>query len=111
MIMKTAELTGDALDWAVVNCIVDVSWKDNEAFIEGHLSRGSPSRDWDEGGKLIERWGITIIIDHKCGLPVLALTKCGGVGEGPTHLVAAMRSIIDAKEGPFVEVPEKFTGE
>ena len=108
MIMETAELTGDALDWAVVNSTVDDSCKGNEAFIKGHLSRGSPSRDWKEGGVLIEEWGVTVMFDPKCSPHFIAMTPYGGVGEGHSHLVASMRAIVNSQAGQFVEIPDRF---
>jgi hypothetical protein len=86
--MKTSELIGDALDWAVCVC-------------EGE----SPSRytrystEWAHGGPIIERERIDLyFIGHDAvdnGLPIWRAEKLGAWGEeGPTPLVAAMRCYV-----------------
>lgn len=75
--MKTAELTGAALDWAVAKCegrlsnnwSVSKQYRANgvtHAFYcstleKAHASRFNPSSDWFSGGPIIEREGITIV--------------------------------------------------
>ena len=74
--MKTAELTGAALDWAAAKCegatnlrydTVATWWVDLDgeprALSSGWSPRQSwhPSTNWSQGGPIIEREGITII--------------------------------------------------
>ena len=65
MDMKTSELTGAALDWAVAKCegIELIGGRYNRLLVDGHMSRGQemmapykPSTDWAQGGLIIERW-------------------------------------------------------
>lgn len=91
--MKTDELTGAALDWAVAAI---------EANAWGYFS---PSTNWTHGGPIIEREKI----DLKC-LP----TKQGGFiwrtacADGPTPLIAAMRCYVASKLGDDIEIPEEL---
>ena len=54
--MKTNELTGAALDWAVAKC-EGIYFEDFEDF-----ERYAPeySTDWSQGGPIIEREGISL---------------------------------------------------
>jgi hypothetical protein len=101
--MKTTELTGIALDWAVAKC-ADLPFPivyDED----GRKVLVSPSTNWAQGGPIIERE----MIDLKC-LP----TKQGGFiwrtacADGPTPLIAAMRCYVASKLGDEVEIPEEL---
>jgi len=102
--MKTSELTGAALDWAVAKCDGVINGDDLDiGFI---LERGyTPSTDWAQGGAIIERE----MIDLKC-LP----TKQGGFiwrtacADGQTPLIAAMRCYVASKLGDDIEIPEEL---
>jgi hypothetical protein len=95
--MKTSELTGAALDWAVAKAIGDYRPVPVPKY----------STDWAQGGPIIEREGI-------------ALYLYGGaewnahVGEseynGPTPLIAAMHCYVASKLGDEVEVPTELKG-
>ena len=98
--MKTDELTGAALDWAVAKC----------GFVQGTArslitSEVKPySTDWEEGGPIIERekiataWHITRWVAWR------------GVVEhpGPTPLIAAMRCFVASRLGNDIEIPEEL---
>lgn len=66
--MRTSELTGAALDWAVAKCEdPDLVWDESsEGFVFSmdnplcFLSEFEPSADWYQGGPIIEREGIGI---------------------------------------------------
>src|SRR5574337_1442837 len=60
MKIKTSELSGAALDWAVAKCEGDELAALNIQFPEQakHYRRVSPSSDWAQGGPIIEREGI-----------------------------------------------------
>ena len=114
--MKTNELTGAALDWAVAKCEDQpVYWnEEDEAVycgdgIPNYLGyRGdtsyTPSTDWAQGGPIIEReniataWHITRWVAWR------------GVVEhpGPTPLIAAMRCFVASKLGNDIEIPEEL---
>lgn len=97
--MKTTELTGAALDWAV--------WaaRYGKDFFGFNPNRDLYSTDWAQGGPVIE-WEM---IDLKC-LP----TKQGGViwrtvcADGPTPLIAAMRCYVVTRLGDDIEIPEEL---
>jgi hypothetical protein len=96
--MKTDELTGAALDWAVAHC---VEWsKKFPIFVDGTpASKGNYSTDWAQGGAIIEREKIDVMW---CGDRWCAYTMCGDkqlVTEGVTPLIAAMRGYVASKQG------------
>jgi len=111
--MKTTELTGIALDWAVAKCEGVINGDDLDiGFI---LERGyTPSTDWAQGGAIIEREGIefwTYSADvHEHGnFTAIKTAKHPSRTQhysGPTPLIAAMRCYVAAKLGADVTLPE-----
>ena len=105
--MKTSELIGAALDWAVAKC------EGNEIAIrKGFLWIPTEcySTDWSQGGPIIEREEMTIALDaagwearHYDGESEPWLMT------GDTPLIAAMRCYIASKLGDEVEIPEALT--
>jgi hypothetical protein len=125
--MKTNELTGAALDWAVAKCEGGTGlWHDTVATywvkLDGKdraLSKGwaqsyLPSTDWSQGGPIIEREKLCLDIDS-AGV-WLAWTKQNYDDEprhmvsGPTPLIAAMRCYVASKLGDNVEIPTERGG-
>ena len=134
--MKTSDLTGAALDWAVARCE-----NAGAAMIETH-SRGrvllladateynepgetyNPSTDWAQGGPIIERERIRLETnDHPDLWPWFATKllrwekredeEMGdwpvyAEGGGDTPLIAAMRCYVASKLGDEVEVPTEL---
>jgi len=124
MKVKTQDLTGAALDWAVAKA--DGSWIISENFEEGELSfiqvslHGflwdyfTPSLSWEQGGPIIEREMM------KRGLDVWRTTdmkECSATYErglpdsyiyGKTPLIAAMRCYVSNKLGDEVEIPKEL---
>jgi hypothetical protein len=97
--MKTAELSGAALDWAVSQAegnggVWYESDKDAVPF--------TPSTNWAQGGLIIEREKIDILYQEEfCWLAVgLSMTEA----QGQTPLVAAMRCYVASKLGGEIEV-------
>ena len=110
--MKTSELIGPALDWAVAKCEGHTL---NQAFLTGHHCYPSglwePSCDWAQGGPIIERervfpqenWGP----GHDGGRAFYCInSKVYYVG--PTPLIAAMRCYVASKLGDEIELPEEL---
>ena len=113
--MKTKELTGTALDWAVAKCEgeevslikgqLETRWTDN-----GY----KPSTDWALGGPIIEREEIALepMTHDEHGDGWLA-TRVEGpaicMEFGPTMLVAAMRCFVVSHLGDEIEVPDELT--
>ena len=100
--MKTAELTGAALDWAVAEC---EGLKGNVlgAILAGELS---PSTQWHYGGPIIEREGIDLQCQNQ-GLWCADLGLDASI-YGPTPLIAAMRCYVASRLGDEVELPSVF---
>ena len=93
--MKTSELQGAALDWAVAkadgyedDCISD-EWK--------------YSTNWSQGGPIIEREKITL---EWTGGDWMAYIRHDEESFGPTPLIAAMRCYVASNLGNEVEIPE-----
>ena len=113
MKIKTSELTGPALDWAVAKCeggaVDDPNW-DNK-YLDAYLF----STDWAAGGPIIEREGMHLDClreaDHYRTAVWEAWPYKGGtkhIQQGSTPLVAAMRCYVASKLGDEVEVPEEL---
>ena len=110
MKIKTLELTGAALDWAVAKC-EGMSAEMLSEFDEGDwLYAGSRrySTDWSQGGPIIERENIELErredwTAKMCFQPVTRHE------DGPTPLIAAMRCFCASKLGEEVEVPDELS--
>ena len=99
MKIKTSELTGAALDWAVAKC------EKNWAFEPDGCD--SYSTDWQLGGLIIERERITIWAFDDVTWRAQLDTATDPL-EAPTPLIAAMRCYVASKLGDEVEVPEEL---
>jgi hypothetical protein len=102
--MKTSELTGKALNWAVGKA----------EGLDGWLAPVNYCGKWEHGGPIIEREEITIgCIEgpEELKWEAIKLTKNGrGVFclKGPTPLIAAMRCYVASKLGADVDVPKEL---
>jgi hypothetical protein len=119
--MKTADLTGPALDWAVRILVekVDIGCPANVPLaVEFLLMREAgdpflmPSEDWAQGGPIIERERINVGEDIH---PTLNWTATIYVADeepwqidGPTPLIAAMRCYVASKLGDKIDVPKEL---
>lgn len=117
MKIKTVELTGVALDWAVAKCEGATNeWDSDKPFfwhrvacirIDGHDVNYTPSTSWLMGGPIIEREGIQLA---RVGNVWEAWVDADGVFcQGPTPLIAAMRCYVASELGDEVEIPEELT--
>lgn len=111
--IKTSELTGIALDWAVAkcegfmanNCPERLSAQQALAWFVGH----SPnySINWSQAGPIIEQEKISLDADNSPDW--LGMTPNGKIHKtGPTPLIAAMRCYVASKLGDEVEIPEEL---
>jgi hypothetical protein len=115
--MKTSELIGTALDWAVAKCegrqepeVVNdfaVAWY---TWPNTHYST-----NWAQGGPIIEREGISIRYSEKdargAWYAVLGPNRFlspDHEGSGPTPLIAAMRCYVASKLGDDVTLPPEL---
>ena len=115
MKLKTYELQGAALDWAVAKAIGEYKPVAVPAY----------STDWSQGGPIIERekigvWWATHYVDEdgvEYGNHWYAETGCTdenadsrycGVTDAQTPLIAAMRCYVAGQLGDEVEVPDEI---
>lgn len=110
--MKTSELTGAALDWAVAKCegLLAFGWEDDMGLLRIVLeSRDTeyyvPTINWSQGGPIIEREKITA---EWTGENWMAYIRHDDEFFGPTPLIAAMRCYVANKLGDEVDVPEEL---
>ena len=108
MKIKTSELTGAALDWAVAEAEYKTNPPSKGWVLEYHKTGQQTwpySTVWEWGGPIIEREEIEMNI----GSPDKWVASMGGEREietGPTPLIAAMRCFVASRLGDAVEVPE-----
>lgn len=116
--VKTAELIGKPLDWAVdvaTASIFDLHPDRTKKMIESILSgRYSPSTEWAQGGVLIGRFGVEIMASPIEGEKYAAIAgseeDCDWL-RGDTHLIAAFRAIVAAKLGDVVSIPSELVNQ
>lgn len=119
--MKTSELIGPALDWAVATCegyknlrvnphrfaqflIMDVP---RNKYGPAQLSELCYSTGWELGGPIIERERIQFRSEQHTQYRAF-MGQFGSEGVGPTHLIAAMRCYVFSKLGDEIEIPEEL---
>lgn len=126
--MKTSELTGVTLNWAVAKCEdrTIITFLGGGILVNGRTDLGEeldvaqgfnymwhPSTNWAQGGPIIEREKIQL---WYCTDKWQAEKKHFGrhhaagrtLTEGLTPLVAAMRCHVTSKLGDEVEVPKEL---
>ena len=121
--MKTSELQGAALDWAVAKCEGwEVEYLNDgitQCLIQKPSGRFAPSTDWAQGGPIIDREGISICNLEANSSGVEGWTAAIGELWSPqddgwvsaTPLIAAMRCYVASKLGDEVEVPTNLSSE
>jgi len=111
--MKTSELIGAALDWAVIKAIYPSA--DNGSFWLSFAVANKHSKDWNLSGPILTRERISRTIDHS-GLWIAYWTD--GYTEGDegkkwiqcdrSELVAGLRCFVASKLGDEVDVPKEL---
>ena len=113
--MKTSELQGAALDWAVAKC--EGVALDPNLLKDGHAVkfRFEPSTDWAQGGPIIEREWINVekrINEMDWTASVVYEDYSDGFewteAKGDTPLIAAMRCYVALKLGDEIDIPEEL---
>lgn len=110
MRIKTAELQGKALDWAVAKCEgmpPNYFDADDQAFTDDEGMLFCPSTNWSQGGPIIERESLAIEPWASMNRWTARSQKFAA-GVGPTPLIAAMRCYVASKLGDEVEVPNEL---
>jgi hypothetical protein len=110
--VKTSELTGAALDWAVAKCegleTINSSYTKGRGFcIRGGMVY-APSADWTQGGPIIEREKLDLWWCEGNGFYTASRSGGKEVEDGPTPLIAAMRCYVASKLGDIVEIPKEL---
>lgn len=110
MKVKTSELSGAALDWAVAKCEYDDLAALNIQYPEyaKHYPKVSPSTDWSQGGPIIERERIEIGSYADQWQATMHMEGGSIFDRGPTPLIAAMRCYVASKLGDVVEIPDEL---
>ena len=107
--MKTAELTGAALDLAVA---MAENWAGADFEVKPY------STSWAHSGPIIEREGISVASDTSgvfegfvwfASYDSILTDAEDAVGvRGPTPLIAAMRCYVASKLGDIVKIPDEL---
>jgi hypothetical protein len=110
--MKTSELTGVALDWAVAKCEGRSEPEVVNNFAVAWYTWGNThySTDWAQGGPIIERehMGVRFDFEEDEWQAIAGDFDDWVYGWGETPLIAAMRCYVASKLGDEVEVPEEL---
>ena len=110
--MKTSELTGAALDWAVAKCEgIGLGPRGLVVYYyEGEPAMWQPSTDPSQAYPIIEREKIDIkwVAVDECLATYDWLDETYHEAFGPTPLIAALRCYVASKLGDEVEVPKEL---
>ena len=121
MKLKTSDLTGPALDWAVDEArgfgADYLKWwrvGGDKRFTHCEIMRAY-STDWSQGGPIIERERIEIRKGNPLYFPkgnekgdFYEPLWLAGKMHGPTPLIAAMRGFVASKLGDTIDIPEEL---
>ena len=112
--VKTTELSGAVLDWAVGRCYqVKTTIKNGRVWLDDGVLY-FPSVYWGQGGPIIEMEKIDVNSKINAGGDVDEWRAIKGIGAktkaryGPTPLIAAMRCYVASKLGDEVEIPQEL---
>jgi len=101
--MKTSELTGAALDWAVASA---KGYSKIAQTISCEIK--DYSTDWAQGGPIIEREVICLLPHANGGWVATVHGVAMPHKTGETPLIAAMRCYVASKLGDEVDIPEEL---
>jgi hypothetical protein len=113
MKLKTSELTGAALGWAVAEANGTPIYRSGQTLtrmdVDERNAYWQPSTDWAQGGPIIEReWVSVEKRDNELHWSATLRFANGNRTRerGPTPLIAAMRCYVASKLGDEIEIPE-----
>ena len=119
MKVKTSELTGVALDWAVAqatganarihtfkgNGAVQVVFDIDEPHL---LATYSPTNSWNQCGPLVDKFNVWLsgngVVFHASCEPHMN----DSIKDGPSQKVAICRAVVTAKLGDEIELPAEL---
>ena len=99
--VKTEDLTGRALDWAV--SLADGKHRVCNGWFYENCN---PSTDWGQCGPLVDSHDVDFA--HALSSGYWASARIGLRLHGQTRLIAACRAIVAAKLGGTVQVPKEL---
>lgn len=119
MKVKTSELTGVALDWAVAqatganarihtfegNGAVQIVSDIDEPHL---LATYSPTNSWNQCGPFIDRFNVWLSDDDGIFHASCEPHMDGAIKGGPNQKVAICRAVVAAKLGDEVELPSEL---
>lgn len=127
MKIKTSELSGVALDWAVAKSVgknLEISNGRIGNFVDNWLPNANsdfvawaPSIKWSQGGTLIDQFDVYFdrypldqsgFVVARIGMDYQAGSNYFNNPSSPNRLIAACRAIVSAKLGDEVDVPEEL---
>jgi hypothetical protein len=114
--MKTSELSGAALDWAVAS--LELTGHDEYTNVlmvtvgDDNGWKYKPSTDWAQGGAILEREKLCITPETGCWSAFIQENLYEEDGSehyatGATPLIAAMRCYVASKMGNEINLPEE----
>lgn len=131
--VKTADLSGSALDWAVAKangfavqvrpyaefCNASTGHKVKVRYhrvwyeFDGDLEEYSPSADWSQCGLLIDKYRPDVQTNSDGQIAAYLNNSLADpdplvVGRGDTYLIAICRAIVAARLGDTVQVPAEL---
>lgn len=111
--VKTRELSGPALDWAVAKTegLPSLIYPCEPPYIYIDLpGRGCgpyhPSYNWADGGPLLAKHRVGFGLYPNAYFACTGTNDDAGEASGPTHLIAACRAIAASSLGDTVSVPK-----
>ncbi|MDE9545269.1 phage protein NinX family protein [Xenorhabdus bovienii] len=122
MKIKTSELTGRALDWAVARAIgaVEITegttrrleLPDGYSVYDRYASTFSPSTTWSQCGPLIEKHHVELnfnSVSEEWSAYIFNFKELESVIEdGDTPQIAICRAVVAAQLGYEVEIPDEL---
>lgn len=121
MKIKTENLIGPALDWAVIVALYGKHDASNPKHVAhfneiraAHVlhQQAHYSTNWSQGGPIIEREKIDVVVHagkHSANGDQWRAMDSNEVDYfGPTPLIAAMRCFVASKLGDTIEIPEEL---
>jgi hypothetical protein len=107
--MKTKELTGVALDWAVAQAWYGTEYDMSLPLFDDGLTF-QPSALWQHGGPIIEREVIDVFRNYEERCWQAEANRYGGcpMARGEAPLIAAMRCFVASRLGDEVNIPEEL---
>ena len=109
--MKTSELTGAALDWAVAKCEGNTFAGKYPHLLASGIRPPMYSTNWAQGGPIIEREKICVVATPSAHWDARTTEYPPRYHAGSTPLIAAMRCYVASKLGDEVEIPKELTND